>query len=82
MDPQIIFKFVVLFLLLLILISLASGMFFLIKDKGGKTRTLNSLKFRIGLSILLFVLLLVGFKMGWVTPHSLPHESPKIQKAP
>ncbi len=72
MEPQLIFKLVVLTILLLIMISLASGMFFLIKDKGKKNRTLNSLKFRISLSILLFVLLLIGMKMGWLMPHGLP----------
>lgn len=73
MEPQLIFKLVIFSILLLIIVSLASGMFFLIKDKGQKNRTLNSLKFRIGLSVLLFVLLLIGMKMGWLVPHGLPH---------
>ena len=72
MDPQLLFKIVVLALLGLILLSLSSGMFFLVKDKGKSNRTLTSLKFRIILSVLLFILLLIGMKMGWLIPHGLP----------
>ena len=72
MDPQLLFKIVVLALLGLILLSLSSGMFFLVKDKGKSNRTLTSLKFRIILSVLLFILLLIGIKMGWLIPHGLP----------
>ena len=80
MDPQFLFKLFILFLLFLILLSLAMGMFYLLKDKGGSTRTLTSLKFRVTLSVILFVMLIVGFKLGWIKPHSLP--MPQTEKAP
>lgn len=66
-----IYKTLLLLILFAILISLASGMTFLIKDEGKGERVLNSLKVRITLSILLFVLLIVGIKFGWLRPHEL-----------
>lgn len=80
MEPEVIFKIFILFLLFLILLSLAMGMFYLLKDKGQSTRTLTSLKFRITLSVFLFIMLIVGFKFGWIKPHSLP--MPQTEKAP
>ncbi|MCG8324189.1 MAG: twin transmembrane helix small protein [Thiotrichales bacterium] len=71
MSASVIFKIVVLLLIVLILISLTSGMVFLVRDKGQTNRTLNSLKFRIGLSVFLFILLFVGYRAGWIQPHGL-----------
>ena len=61
-----IIKIIILILLALILISLAAGMFSLIKDRGETNRTVKFLTFRIVLSILLFVLLGISFVMGWI----------------
>jgi hypothetical protein len=47
------FKIVVIVLLLLILASLGSGLFFLINDRGKNRRTVKALTFRIGLSVAL-----------------------------
>ncbi|SOD40161.1 twin transmembrane helix small protein [Nitrosovibrio sp. Nv4] len=47
-----------------ILASLASAMYYLIKDKGQGTRTVKSLTLRIGLSVLLFALLMLGTYFG------------------
>jgi hypothetical protein len=65
------FKFVVLLLLIAIAGSLASGLFFLNKDQGGSYRTVRALTVRISLSVLLFVLLIVGYFAGWLQPHGL-----------
>ena len=71
MSAALLFKIIVIALLLLILASLASGMFFLIRDKGRTTRVAKSLTLRIGLSIALFILLLIGLAAGWIQPHGL-----------
>ncbi|MDX1519894.1 MAG: twin transmembrane helix small protein [Gammaproteobacteria bacterium] len=71
MTAPLIFKIVVIALLVIILASLASAMFFLVKDKGRGDRTAKSLTFRIVLSVLLFLLLLVGFRLGWIKPHGI-----------
>ena len=41
-------------------------MYYLVKDKGQGTRTVRSLTFRIGLSMLLFALLMLGTYMGFI----------------
>ena len=59
-------RFVVLIFLVFILFSLASAGYFLVKDKGRTTRTVKALTIRVVLSILLFVLLLLSFKFGFI----------------
>ncbi|MEC8421717.1 MAG: DUF2909 domain-containing protein [Pseudomonadota bacterium] len=64
-------KFIVISLFILILISLFSSMFFLIKDKGQKRRVVNTLFIRIILSIILFIILIILYQMGYIEPNSL-----------
>lgn len=63
------FKIYILALFILIGISLVSGLFFLAKDESNSKRLVTSLTFRVTLSILLFISLLVGYKFGLVSPH-------------
>lgn len=65
----ILFKIYILALFILIGISLVSGLFFLAKDESNSKRLVTSLTFRVSLSILLFISLLVGYKFGLVSPH-------------
>jgi DUF2909 family protein len=65
-----IFKIYIGILFLTIGASLIAGGFFLVKDDSKSKRLVTSLTFRISVSILLFVSLLVGFKLGWIQPHS------------
>ena len=65
------FKIIFIFLFLLIIISLFGSLFFLIKDKGNKNRVVNALKIRIGLSILLFIILIIMYKYGYIQPHAI-----------
>jgi len=67
----ILFKIYILALFILIGISLVSGLFFLAKDESNSKRLVTSLTFRVTLSILLFISLLVGYKFGLVSPHGL-----------
>ena len=69
MSAVFFFKIYIFLLLVLIGISLASGLFFLAKDDSNSKRLVTSLTFRIILSILLFISLVVGFIFGWITPH-------------
>jgi hypothetical protein len=52
----------------LIIGSLASALFFLMRDKGRSNRTVQALAMRVGLSITLFLLVLFSYKMGWIQP--------------
>ncbi len=64
-------KFPVLLVLGLIVLSLASGMFFLAKDDGKGNRVVKSLTFRIILSLILFAMLILGAIFNVIEPNSL-----------
>nr|WP_314540590.1 twin transmembrane helix small protein [uncultured Massilia sp.] len=64
-------KIVVAIAFALILGSLASALFFLMRDKGRSNRTVHALALRVGLSITLFLLVLFSYKMGWIRPTGL-----------
>lgn len=49
------------------LVSLAAGAGFLLKDASTSKRTLTSLKLRISLAVLLMLLLIYGFSQGILT---------------
>lgn len=50
----------------LILASLGSALFFLVRDKGQSTRTVKALAVRVALSLALFLLLMIGYKLGFI----------------
>ncbi len=58
------FKSAVVLMLLLVIGSLFSGLFFLYRDKGSGDRVVRALTVRISLSLLLFVGLLVMYRFG------------------
>ncbi len=64
------FKVLIIINLLLILISLFSGAFFLTKQKRSN-KLLGALKVRVVLSVLLVCLLIFGFYSGQIAPHGL-----------
>ncbi len=53
--------FLIIVVMLGILISLSSGLYFLVRDRGKTERTVISLSIRVALAILLLVLLALGF---------------------
>lgn len=61
-----IIKILIILFLLTILYSLASSFFFLVWDKGQGDRTIRRLTWRIGLSLVLFVLMWGAHQMGWL----------------
>lgn len=70
---DIIFKLPVLLVLAFILFSLFQGMYYMAKDDGRNesTRVVRALTLRVVLSLLLFILLMVGYYFGFLQPHSL-----------
>lgn len=54
-----------------IVFNLGAGLYYMMRDKGGTDRTLKALSWRIGLSVLLFLLLLLGFATGVIEPHGI-----------
>jgi hypothetical protein len=59
-------KVVIVLTLIVILGSLFSALYFLAKDKNGGERTVKALTIRIGLSIGLFILLMLGYATGMI----------------
>jgi len=55
----------------LIIASLGSALFFLMRDKGRSNRTVQALAIRVGLSITLFLIMLGAYRMGWIAPTGL-----------
>ena len=50
----------------LIIFSLGSALFYMMKDKSGTNRTVRALTWRVGLSVGLFVFLILGTYFGWI----------------
>lgn len=61
-------KIIVAIAFILILGSLGSALFFLMKDKGKSNRTVKALTMRVGFSIALFILVLLAYKFGLIQP--------------
>lgn len=64
-------KILIIACLLGIVLSLASGLFYLVNDKGESKKMVKALSIRVGLSVLLFVLLLIAWSQGLIQPHGI-----------
>lgn len=64
------FKTIVILLLILVAGSLFSALIFLARDQGRGERAAKALTLRIGLSLLLFLVLMAGFYFGYIQPPS------------
>ena len=63
-------KATVIFLLFAILGSLGSAMVYLVRGRRGSKQVVQALTLRIGLSIFLFLLILIAMTAGWIKPHA------------
>ncbi len=61
-------KILVAIAFILIIASLGSALFYLMRDRGRSNRTVRALALRVGFSITLFVLILVAHKLGYIQP--------------
>ena len=57
-------RYVVIAVLLLIVASLGSAIFFMMRDRGGSKRMVKAPAIRVGLSVGLFVFLMAGYYFG------------------
>jgi len=64
-------RLIILVILLAILASLFSGVYFMLHDRGQSTRNVKALTIRIGLSIFLFIVLIVAYLTGVIQPNSV-----------
>jgi hypothetical protein len=52
-----------------IVLSLGSALVHLVRGKGDSRKMARALTIRVALSILLFILLLAAWWLGWIQPH-------------
>jgi Protein of unknown function (DUF2909) len=64
-------RYVILLFIVFILGSLFSALYYMIKDKGQSTRTVRALTWRVGLSITLFLILMIGYHFGLIEPQGM-----------
>ena len=64
-------KLIIIAFLVVILYNLGAGLYYMMVDKGEKDRMVRSLTWRIGLSVTLIVLVMLGIWTGVIKPHGL-----------
>ncbi len=74
-------KTVIIFVFILIIASLGMALKYLFIDGERSSRTIKALTLRIGLSLALFFLLLLGYQTGILHPHGLNTGINKAQSA-
>lgn len=61
-------RWLVILCLIAIVLSMASALVFLYRDRQGSKRMLRALTLRVALSVGLFVFLMVAYKLGYIGP--------------
>ncbi|MBS0588255.1 twin transmembrane helix small protein [Nitrosomonas sp.] len=51
-------------LFLIIVYSLGSALYYMFKDKGNSTRMVRSLSIRVGLSLFLFIIMMIAYRLN------------------
>ncbi len=69
-------KILTLLFIIAILYNLASALYFLVRDHGKHDRMIRRLTWRVGLSLVLFLLLWGAYQIGWIEPSSGPVRIP------
>ncbi len=64
-------KILVLACLIAIVVSLGSGMYHMMTDKGDSKKMVKALTIRVALSVGLFILLLIAWSQGLLQPHEI-----------
>ena len=71
---MLLFKLIIVLLLIFVVISLFTALYRLNKDDADSSRVVKALAIRVGLSILIFILIMIGAKLGLIEPNaSLPY---------
>ncbi len=61
-------NFIIALLLLVMIASLGSAFWYMLKDRGSGNRTVKALTARISIWVLLFALIVGGIYTGWIVP--------------
>ena len=68
MDPV---KLLVIAVLIAIVASLGTALYHLATGHGDSGKMVRSLTLRVALSVALFLLLMIAWRLGWIHPHGL-----------
>ncbi len=68
MDP---FRLLVIAVLIAIVASLGTALYHLATGHGDSGKMVRSLTVRVGLSVALFLLLMIAWRLGWIHPHGI-----------
>jgi cytochrome bd-type quinol oxidase subunit 2 len=68
---QLAFKLLIILMLVAIVASLGSALWHLSRGSGDSRRMFRSLALRVGLSVALFIVLMVAWMLGLIKPHGL-----------
>lgn len=63
-------KFVIYVLLAAIVVSLGTGLFYLRRDDADSPKMLRALQVRVALSLVLIVVLIAAYFLGWIAPQA------------
>jgi len=64
-------KVLIIIFLAAIIYNLGVGLYFMMTDKGQSDRTVKALTRRIGLSVILIILVIIGIWTGIIRPHGI-----------
>jgi succinate dehydrogenase/fumarate reductase cytochrome b subunit len=64
-------KLFIIGVMVVILWNLGAGLYYMMVDKGKTDRTVKSLSWRIGLSVVLILLVIAGIYTGVIKPHGI-----------
>ena len=70
-------RLVVIGALVAIVVSLGSALFYLTRPSGDSRKMVRALTVRVGLSLALFILLMVAWYAGLISPHDVEPVSPR-----
>lgn len=66
-----VYKIALVVMLFVVIFNLGQALYFMLSDKGRSNRTVWALTRRIGLSLVLIGMVVLGIWMGWLQPHGI-----------
>jgi TRAP-type C4-dicarboxylate transport system permease large subunit len=66
-----IYKVALVIMFLVVIFNLGQALYFMMTEKDESKRTVWALTRRIGFSLVLIAMVIVGIKLGWIHPHGV-----------
>jgi ABC-type nitrate/sulfonate/bicarbonate transport system substrate-binding protein len=64
-------KIVAVLFIIAILLALGSALLSLVRQRGPANKTVKALTIRVALSVALFLMLMLAYKLGYIQPHGV-----------